>query len=250
MGHQIPEANRAERLQKVLARAGVASRRASEALIAEGRVTVNGQRVTQPGLKVDPRRDAIAVDGQPLAVRAEEAVYVMLNKPRQVLSAASDGRGRRTVLDLVRLPQRVYPVGRLDLDSEGLLLLTNDGPLTERLTHPRYAHEKEYEVLVGGRLSDRALRRWQRGGFEVEGRSVSPMRVQRLRVEGDGTWLKITLTEGRKRQIRVVAGQLGHSVRRLVRTRFGPLKLGRLKSGAWRHLTPAEVNQLRRLVKR
>lgn len=238
----------AERLQKVLARAGVASRRGSEALIEQGRVTVNGQVVTQLGVKVDPRRDQIAVDGQPLPKKPEALVYVMLNKPRNVLSAASDDRGRKTATDLVNLPERIYPVGRLDLQSEGLLLLTNDGELAEKLTHPRYHVEKEYRVLVAGKPTERTLGRWRRGGFEVEGRPVGPMKVELLRSQGGQTWLKVILKEGRKRQIRVVAAKLGHPAQRLVRARFGPLKLGRLKSGAWRHLTPSEVQSLQQLV--
>lgn len=239
-----------ERLQKVLAHAGVASRRASEALIEQGRVTVNGQVVTQLGLKVDPRRDVIAVDNQPLAKDAEKPVYIILNKPAGVLSAASDDRGRKTVVDLVDVPERVYPVGRLDLYSEGLILLTNDGDLAEKLTHPRYHLEKEYHVLVTGKPSLQTLTRWRQGGIEVAGKPVAEAVVQRLKREKDDTWLKIILTEGRKRQIREVAQTLGHPVKRLERVRLGPLKLGHLKVGRWRYLNPAEQQQLKNLVKR
>ncbi|GAB4450743.1 MAG: hypothetical protein Fur0044_46220 [Anaerolineae bacterium] len=238
-----------ERLQKVLAHAGVASRRASETLIEQGRVTVNGQTVTVLGFKVDPRRDVIAVDGQRLPRPSEKPVYLILNKPRDVLTAASDDRGRRTVVDLVEVAERVYPVGRLDLRSEGLVLLTNDGDLAEKLTHPRSHVEKEYLVLVAGRPTTATLIRWRRGEVEIEGRPTAPAIVERLKLEGENTWLKIILTEGRKRQIRDVAKALGHPVKRLERVRIGPIKLGHLKPGKWRHLNPVEVEQLKRSVK-
>lgn len=238
-----------ERLQKVLAHAGVASRRASETLIEQGRVTVNGQTVTVLGFKVDPRRDIIAVDGQQLPRPSSKLIYLMINKPRDVLTAASDDRGRRTVVDLVEVEERVYPVGRLDLRSEGLVLLTNDGELAERLTHPRSHVEKEYLVLVTGRPTTPTLARWRRGGIEVEGKPTGQTVVERLKIEGDNTWLKIVLTEGRKRQIREIAKELGYPVLRLERVRIGPLKLGHLKPGRWRHLKPAEVEQLKRSVK-
>lgn len=238
-----------ERLQKVLAHAGVASRRASETLIEQGRVTVNGQTVTVLGFKVDPRRDVIAVDGQRLPRPSEKPVYLLLNKPRDVLTSASDDRGRRTVVDLVEVEERVYPVGRLDLRSEGLVLLTNDGELAEKITHPRSHLEKEYQVLVTGRPTTPTLIRWRRGEVEIEGRPTAPAIIERLKLEGDNTWLKIILTEGRKRQIRDVAKALGHPVKRLERVRIGPIKLGHLKPGKWRHLNPVEVEQLKRSVK-
>ena len=238
-----------ERLQKVLAHAGVASRRASEALIQQGRVSVNGQPVTELGTKVNPQRDVITVDGQPLNRQVEHLVYVMLNKPRGVLSSVSDDRGRQTVLDLVDLRERVYPVGRLDLHSEGLILLTNDGDLTRKLTHPSYEIEKEYQVLVSGRPSTPTLIQWRKGGVEVEGKPVGRAVVEKLKDEGDNTWLKITLTEGRKREIREVAKVLGHPVKQLTRVRLGPLKLGQLKPGQWRHLTVAEVQRLKAVAR-
>lgn len=238
-----------ERLQKVLAHAGVASRRASEEIIAQGRVTVNGQVVTVLGYKVDPQRDVIAVDGQRLDRPAEKPVYIMLNKPTGVLSTASDEHGRRTVLDLVNVEERIYPVGRLDYQSEGLILLTNDGALAEKLTHPRSHVEKEYQVLINGKPTNHTLSRWRQGGLEVEGQPTGQAVVERLEAEGNHTWLKIILTEGRKRQIREVAQALGHPVLRLERVRIGPLKLGHLKPGKWRHLNPVEVEQLKRSVK-
>jgi 23S rRNA pseudouridine2605 synthase len=238
-----------ERLQKVLAHAGVASRRASEDLIQQGRVTVNGQVVTELGVKVDPQRDEITVDGQTIARRSEKPVYIMLNKPVGVLSAAKDDRGRQTVVDLVDVPERVYPVGRLDLKSEGLILLTNDGDLAEKLTHPRYHLEKEYQVLVRGKPSSQTLAHWRSGEVKVEGKLTGTAVIERLNPEGDNFWLKVILTEGRKRQIREVAKSLGHPVLRLERVRIGPLKLGRLKPGRWRHLAPAEVQRLKDSVK-
>ena len=238
-----------ERLQKVLAHAGIASRRASEVLIQQGRVSVNGQVVTQLGTKVDPRRDVITVDGQPLSKPVEKLVYIILNKPRNVLSAANDDRGRTTVVDLVDVPERVYPVGRLDLQSEGLILLTNDGALADRLTHPRYHIEKEYQVLVTGTPSNQTLARWRRGEVELEGRPTASAWVERLKTEGDDVWLKVILTEGRKRQIREVARLLGHRVKKLERVRLGPIKLGRLQQGKWRHLSVAEVQRLKAACK-
>jgi 23S rRNA pseudouridine2605 synthase len=167
-----------------------------------------------------------------------------------VLTTANDDRGRQTVVDLVDVAERVYPVGRLDLKSEGLVLLTNDGELAEKLTHPRSHVEKEYLVLVAGRPSTPTLARWRRGEIEVEGKATARARVERLKVEGDNTWLKIILTEGRKRQIREVAKALGHPVFRLERVRIGPIKLGHLKPGKWRHLNPAEVQRLKEAVAR
>lgn len=238
-------ASNGERLQKVMAHAGVASRRASETLIEQGRVAVNGEIVTELGVKVDPQQDRITVDGRPLPQQAEKLVYIMLNKPRRVLSAASDDRGRQTVVDLVDIPERVYPVGRLDLNSEGLILLTNDGELTNRLTHPRYHLEKEYHVLVTGHPSTQTLLRWQAGEIEIDGKPSATAVVESLKPAKDNTWLKIILTEGRKRQIRRVARQLGHPVKKLERVRIGPLKLGTLKPGQWRYLNSTEVQRLK-----
>jgi 23S rRNA pseudouridine2605 synthase len=237
-----------ERLQKILAHAGVASRRASEALIVQGRVTVNGEIVTELGTKVDPKYDIIAVDGQSLARANEKLIYIILNKPRDVLSASSDSRGRKTVLDLVDISERIYPVGRLDLKSEGLILLTNDGTLTEKLTHPRYHLEKEYHVLVSGKPSTQALNRWRRGEVEVEGTQTARAIVEPLKLEKDDVWLKVILTEGRKRQIRQIAEALGHPVKKLERVRIGPLKLGRLRPGRWRRLSLTEVQRLKAAV--
>jgi 23S rRNA pseudouridine2605 synthase len=236
-----------ERLQKILAHAGIASRRASEALILAGRVRVNGEVVTELGLRIDPGRDEITVDSRavPRQAEGERHTYIMLHKPRNVLSTVADDRQRDTVLNLVDVKERVYPVGRLDFHSEGLLLLTNDGDLTRKLTHPSQHVEKEYQVLVTGKPSTAALFRWREGGIELEGKPLKRAIVEKMSEEGDNTWLRVVLTEGRKRQIREVADILGHPVLVLRRVRVGPIKLGNLKPGKWRFLTPSEVDRLK-----
>lgn len=237
-----------ERLQKILARAGFGSRRACEELIRQDRVAVNGQ-VAQLGQKADPNRDRITMDGKPVQVKRHRT-YVVLHKPRGVLSDEGDGSGRlSTVRDLVSLPGRLFPVGRLDLRSEGLILLTDDGELAHRLTHPRYQHAKEYHVCVHGCPDDQTLNRWRRGVF-LDGRKTAPAGVSILRHERDYTWLRVVLREGRKRQIRRVAAMMGHPVHRLIRMRIGPLRLGDLQPGKWRRLTGAEVEALRSSVRR
>jgi 23S rRNA pseudouridine2605 synthase len=244
-----PSPPKTERLQKYLAYAGVASRRASEKLIAQGRVKVNGQIVTEMGVKIDPHKDTIFVDGKKVTGRHSPPLYIMLNKPPYVLSTTEDDRGRKTVLDLVALEERLYPVGRLDYFSEGLILLTNDGELAQKLSHPAYGHEREYLVFLGGGpLNTPTLYRWRKGGFEVDGKTVGPMQIQPYSNRGPG-WYRITLTEGRKRQIRVVGDLLGHPVQTLIRVRFGPLQLGNLRSGAWRHLSSKEVQRLKQPVR-
>ncbi len=236
-----------ERLQKVLARAGVASRRACEQLIRAGRVTVNGLTVTELGTKVRPDVDILAVDGRPVSV-STPPVYVMLNKPPGYVSTTSDPYGRPTVLDL--LPEytdaRLYPVGRLDTDSEGLLLLTNDGSLTERLTHPRYGLEKEYLVWVEGEPTAGCLERL-RSGVPLDGKlaGVDTVAVVEAGISANQTsLLRIILHEGRKREIRRLCAAIGHPVRRLQRVRLGPLHLGQLAPGASRLLTKQETAQL------
>lgn len=236
-----------ERLQKVLAHAGVASRRKSEEIILQGRVTVNGKVVTQLGTKVDPGRDEIRVDGERVQV-VSGYIYVLLNKPRGVLSTMEDERGRPALGDLLTLPTRLYPVGRLDVTSEGLILLTNDGTLANVLTHPRYEHEKEYLVLVNGSPSDKTLEVWQRGVM-LDGELTAPAQVEVLK-RGDSSLLRVVMREGRKRQIRNVASLLGHPVRELKRVRLGPLQLGTLEAGQWRYLTAREIRELESLKRR
>ena len=231
-----------ERLQKFLARAGVASRRRAEELILQGRVTVNDKIVTQLGTKVAPARDEIRVDGERIRSVSEQA-YVLLNKPRGILSTMEDKRGRRALGDLVKIPARLFPVGRLDADSEGLVLLTDDGELANLLTHPRYRHDKEYRVLVNGHPSEKTLAAWRRG-VVIDGETTAPARVDVLQKEKDSSWLRIVMHEGRKRQIRRVAALLGHPVRELKRVRLGPLSLGTLEVGQWRYLTAKEIGEL------
>ncbi len=237
----------AERLQKVLAQAGIASRRQSEELIRAGRVQVNGVVVTEMGMQVDPAVDRITVDGKPLAGQLV-SIYIMLHKPRGYLSTAQDERGRRTVLDLVSVAERIYPVGRLDLESEGLILLTNDGELTHLLTHPRYEHEKEYRVLVQGQPSEEALRRlWE--GIALEDGLARTDEVELLE-GGASSWLRLVIHEGRKHLIRRMCDAIGHPVLRLIRTRIGPLCLDALPAGQYRSLTESEVEKLKRSLQR
>jgi 23S rRNA pseudouridine2605 synthase len=235
-----PEPGReGERLQKVLARAGVASRRASEELISAGRVAVNGT-VAELGRRVDPERDKVSVDGVPIGLRPG-LVYYLLNKPKGVVSTAADPEGRRTVTALVPAEPRVHPVGRLDADSEGLLLLTNDGELTHRLTHPSFGVEKEYLVSVSGRPSPGAIRAL-RTGVPLDDGITAPARVSQV----EPSLLRITIHEGRKRQVRRMCEAVGHPVTRLVRTRIGPLRDNTLPPGHWRELTAVEVRKLER----
>lgn len=235
-----------ERLQKIMARAGVASRRASEELIRQGRVTINGTKV-EIGAKADPATDTIRVDGEELKLAENKLIYIMLNKPKGVVSAASAQRQekRGTVLDLVDVEERVYPVGRLDADSEGLLLLTNDGDLTQQLTHPRYGHSKVYRVLVRGYPSQEKLDRWA-AGVTLDDGPTRPCTVEAAEKVDKATWLIITMKEGRKRQIRRTAAVLHMHVMQLQRVKFGPLELGSLEPGQWRELKPHEIDLLRR----
>jgi 23S rRNA pseudouridine2605 synthase len=226
-----------ERLQKVLAHRGYGSRRACEALIAEGRVTVNGA-VAVLGRRVEPERDVVEVDGHLVPIKPG-LVYYLLNKPAGVVTTAKDTHGRPTVVELVPAKPRVFPVGRLDAETEGLLLLTNDGDLAHRLTHPSHAVEKEYLAHVEGLPGAAALRRL-RDGVELEDGMTAPARVSH---PSPGV-LRITIHEGRNRQVRRMAEAVGHPVQRLVRVRVGPLTDRRLAPGAWRTLTLEEVKAL------
>lgn len=230
------------RLQKVLAAAGVASRRASETLIAEGRVRVDGRVVTEMGTRVDPERARIEVDGRRIAA-GERYVYLLLNKPAGVVTSARDPQGRTTVLDLVRAPVRVYPVGRLDAETRGLLLLTNHGDLAHRLTHPRHGVPRTYLAEVRGIPAAGTLERLRRG-VRLEDGVARPIAVrERGRARGRAH-LELVMAEGRKREVRRMLEALGHPVLRLVRTGFGSLTLGRLRPGQVRSLTAEEVGAL------
>ena len=228
-----------ERLQKVLAQAGLGSRRTCEMLIEEGRVTVNGE-VAVLGRRVETIDDRVEVDGVCIGV-APGLVYYLLNKPHGVVSTAADPQGRPTVVDLVPADPRVYPVGRLDTDTEGLLLLTNDGELTHRLTHPSSGVEKEYLAEVDGEPSRGALRQL-REGVALDDGLTAPAKVSAV---GPGV-VKLIIHEGRNRQVRRMCEAVGHPVRRLVRTRIGPLRDAALAPGAWRALTIDEVRSLER----
>jgi|CXWL01.1.fsa_nt_gi pseudouridine synthase len=243
-----------ERLQKLLARAGHGSRRSAEALITSGRVTVNGALVTTLGAQADPDVDEIAVDGTVLSFAAEQ-VYLAMHKPDGVVTTARDPQGRTTVMDLLpaALPPHVLPIGRLDRDTEGLLLFTNDGEFAHRLSHPRYEIEKEYLALVVGLPDEKALAQL-RAGVDI-GEHVTAAAQADVAAPPHGhearpghSWVRLVIHEGRKRQVRIMCSVVGHGVRALVRTRVGEVRLGRLERGATRALTAKELDSLRKAV--
>jgi pseudouridine synthase len=289
MSHDYTDNSRGVRLQKAMAESGLASRRACEELIEAGRVTVNGTQVKQLPAWVDPARDAIKVDGEPLPRtprnrrgKEDTAVgktYVIVNKPRGVISTNDDPEGRRRVIDLIEdktlSRKRLYPVGRLDADSTGMILLTDDGELTHRLTHPSFEAPKEYRVTVNGTVSVNALEKIRKGiylaapkeiaktksaeGASAPGRprsdakkaapdAVRILRVEKDRASGDRTMLAMTLHEGQNREIRRVFARLGLKVKKLKRVAIGPIQMKTLRSGAWRELTGPEVRKLRKAV--
>ncbi|MGH7575042.1 MAG: pseudouridine synthase [Longimicrobiales bacterium] len=230
------------RLQKYLSQAGIASRRAAEQLILAGRVRLNGQLVTELGVKLDPDRDTVEVDGRP--VRPERRLWVALHKPRGVVSTRRDTHGRETVYD--RLPhryRRLFHVGRLDRESEGLMLLTNDGDTAHRLMHPRFRVERVYEVEVEGRPPDAQLARLVKG-VELDDGTARAVSVERMRETAQTSTLRLTLCEGRKREVRRMLDAIGFPVRRLIRLRYGPVELGGLGPGSWRVLGRDEVERI------
>jgi pseudouridine synthase len=240
-----------ERLQKILSRAGVASRRTAETLIVEGRVTVNGLPVRRLGSKADPSVDDIRVDGRRIKLPRHHR-YVLLNKPRGYVSTRADPQKRPTVLDLVAdVREYLYPVGRLDFDSEGLLLLTNDGDLAARLTHPRHGVRRVYEARVAGKPDARDIERLIRG-VVIDGRRTAPAEVEIVSEprpgSSDGSTLRVTIREGRNRQVRKMCEAVGHPVHRLRRVAIGPLRDSALRLGVWRDLTAREIEALRRAV--
>ena len=235
-----------ERLQKILAAAGVASRRASERLIVDGRVSVDGLVVTELGTKVDPDEARIEVDGRP--VRSQRMRYVMLNKPSGYITTLADERGRHTVAELVETPERIVPVGRLDRPTQGLLLFTNDGELANRIMHPRYAIDKEYLVLTDGFPPPEVLQAL-RAGITIDGALTVPDEVRPMRETRDGLLIKVVIQEGRNRIVRRMFDALNYPVARLVRTRIGPVQLGTLPRGAWRDLNDGELAQLKEAVR-
>ncbi len=237
-----------ERLQKIISHAGLASRRKAEEWILEGRVSVNGRVVVELGAKADPDRDAIKVNGRLVRAIGGAFRYVLLNKPRGVVSTLSDPEGRRTVVDLLKgIKERVYPVGRLDLDSEGLLLLTNDGEMANRLMHPRHGVEKTYHVKAQGVLTEGEIERLSRG-IPLEEGKTAPARIRKIRKTETNSWIEITIHEGRKRQVRRMVEKVGHTVLKLKRIRYAFLTPAGLPPGAFRVLTPGEVQRLKRLT--
>jgi 23S rRNA pseudouridine2605 synthase len=239
------------RLQKLLSMAGIASRRAAEEMIVDGRVAVNGETVRTLGARADPAADEVKVDGRRLRFDVRPR-YILLHKPKGYVTTRQDPQGRRTVMDLLTgVREYVYPVGRLDYDSEGLLLLTSDGDLAARLTHPRHGVERVYEAIVAGAPDDGALEKLRRGVF-LDGERTAPAEVRRGTPIGrrnqQTTKLTITLREGRNRQVRRMCAQIGHTVRKLTRVRMGPIRLADLRPGHWRDLTAAELEKLQAAV--
>jgi 23S rRNA pseudouridine2605 synthase len=233
------------RLNKILARAGLTSRRGADQAVLEGRVAVNGVVTREPGTLADPGADRVTLDGRP--VPAPEATeYLLLHKPAGVVTTARDPQGRPVVMDLLppTVRARVYPVGRLDADAEGLLLLTNDGALAHRLLHPRYALPRLYEAEVAGRVTEADLPRWRRGARLDDGPAM-PLAVELVHGGSAVSLLRLAFTEGRKHEVKRYCHALGHRVRRLRRLAFGPLRLGTLAVGACRRLTPRELAALR-----
>ncbi len=242
----LAETDLGQRLQKVLAAAGIGSRRHCEQLILDGRVEVDRRVVTELGSRVDPSQHDIRVDGQSLP--RPRRVYYVLNKPAGVVSTAGDPAGRTRVIDLVQTNERLFTVGRLDQSSEGLILLTNDGELANRLMHPRYGVERVYQVVVAGHATQETLEKLRRGVHLAEGR-VQVSRVRISRRHKRSTFLEMVLAEGRNREIRRIAARLGHKVMKLKRIAFGPIRLGQLPPGAYRQLTAQELKRLRALLR-
>lgn len=227
-----------ERLQRILSAHGVASRRASEQLILDGKVKINGRIVRELGTKADPIADRIEVEGRLLQPQRHR--YLMLNKPSGYITTLKDERDRRTVMDLIDIPERVYPVGRLDRETDGLLLLTNDGELANRITHPRYEIDKEYQILTGLRPSEATMGQIRKG-VRVDGTLVVPSEFRILRETEDGIILKLVIHSGLNRVVRKMMDQYEIDILRLRRTRVGPISLGKTPTGQWRELRAAEV---------
>jgi len=231
-----------ERLQKILAKAGIASRRGSEQLIRDGRITVNGSPITELGFKADPAKDTITFDGKPLTF--EHKVYVLLNKPAGYVTTLADPQGRPIVSDLLQdFPERLFPVGRLDLDTEGALLMTNDGELGNTILHPRYEVKKTYEAWVAGFPSAKELGRLERG-IEIDGVRTRPAQIRVLKRDKNQSLVEVIIHEGKKRQVRKMFQAIDHRVIHLKRTAYGKLRLGSLARGKYRILT---INDLKKI---
>ncbi|MBI3359164.1 MAG: rRNA pseudouridine synthase [Nitrospirae bacterium] len=237
-----------ERLQKIIAMAGIASRRHAEELILDGRVRVNGAVITELGSKADPLQDHIKVNGKHLAAPSKN-LYLILNKPKGYITSVSDPEGRPTVMQLISgIKERLYPVGRLDYYTEGLLLLTNDGGLAHKLMHPRYGIEKRYLAKVKGMPSEGEIKQLASGGVPVSGGVSAPCQIRAVRKTTQNAWFELILHEGKKREVRVLMDNIGHQVLKLKRVGYAHLKLGTLPPGAYRHLTEREVEGLTKRV--
>lgn len=235
-----------ERLQKVMSEFGVASRRKCEEIIATGRVKVNGNLITEPGCKVDKEKDLIEVDGRIIKC-SESKVYILLNKPVGYITSAKDQFGRPTVLDLIKgVSLRVFPIGRLDYDTEGLLLLTNDGDLTYKITHPKHNIEKTYRALLRGKAGEDAIQKFK-DGIPIENYITSPAKLEIIRYAKGNSIVDITIHEGKNRQVRKMCDAIGHEVIKLRRIQIGKIGLGSLKIGEWRYLSDSEIKYLKAL---
>jgi len=236
------------RLQKILALAGIASRRKAENLIEEGRVTINGTMVTQPGAKANPVKDYIKIDGK-LVLKKEKPVYLLLNKPVGYVTTLNDDKGRPTVRELIKnVKERIYPVGRLDINTEGLLLLTNDGILAHGLSHPSKQIPKVYLARVRGIPDEKKIRRLAKG-IKIRGIPAPPLKVSIERITGNNSWLRFVLVEGRKRQVRILCEAIGHQVSKLRRIKYAFLNLKGVERGKFRHLDLDEITRLKTLIK-
>jgi len=237
-----------ERLQKVLSKLGFGSRRDCEEIIAAGRVRVN-KSVAKLGEKADPDKDVISVDGSVLKIKLPDKIYIAFNKPRRVLSDIKKPDDRKIVTDYVNVNDYMFIVGRLDYDSEGLVLLTNDGDAANKLTHPRYEHEKEYLVELSREPDFAQLTVWRNGVVMEDGYRTMPAQVEIYSKEKSGRWIQVVLKEGKKRQIREIGERIGLPIKRIIRKRIGPIELGALKPGEWRRLNPREISKLKKSLK-
>lgn len=234
-----------ERLQKFMASCGVASRRKCEEIILAGRVKVNGKVVSELGVKVDPSKDKVEYEGKVIN-KEENKVYIMLNKPEGYITSVKDEKGRKTILDIVKVKERIYPVGRLDYDSSGLLILTNDGDMYNKIIHPRVEITKKYIVVVEGEFKERELKKF-RSGVDIGGYITAPAEIKVLKFEDNKTTIEVGIHEGKNRQIRRMCSALNHNVLALKRVAVGNIKLGNLKRGEYRPLTKEELNYIREL---
>lgn len=234
-----------ERLQKILSRHGYGSRREAEKYISDGKVTVNGKTAII-GQKADENSDTIKVGNRVLRKSKQENIYIAFNKPRGVISDIVKVRNEKIVRDFIDVPEHIFIVGRLDKDSEGLMLLTNDGDLANQLTHPRYEHEKEYDVLLNRTPDEKQLKAWSNGVVLADGTRTGKVKLDIVYQDSKGCWVRVVMKEGKKRQIRETAARIGLFVKRIIRKRIGSLELGDLGKGKWRYLSQKEINKLKK----